>query len=318
MVECMTMQRPTWKGWAAAGVVLGVALWAENARADVASCAQASESAQSLRDEGRLKAARALFLECAAVECPGVVRSDCSRWLGEVDTRLPSVVFRVNDATGKEVTAVRIFFDNALLTERADGRSVTVDPGEHVLRFEAAEGKSEIRLVLHEGERARLLTTTLEGAPGAQPPLAPVTPPAPTAPPNRQGQEAELPSGSGSASGSGPPPTTRSIPTSVLVLGGVSVVGLVGFTYLWFSAVGEAKDLRDECAKGCTNPSAASIRRKAAFADVSLGVGVAAAVAAVGLLMLWPDERTAEPSRRSVSVAPVPGGAAMTLLGSFE
>ena len=54
---------------------------ASTARADdKEQCVAASEQAQTLKDEGKLRAARSQLLACARDVCPGIVRKDCDKW----------------------------------------------------------------------------------------------------------------------------------------------------------------------------------------------------------------------------------------------
>lgn len=52
------------------------------------ACASAADAGQDLRAEGRLAEARATFLFCAKRTCNKVVRSDCQRWIEEIDAEL--------------------------------------------------------------------------------------------------------------------------------------------------------------------------------------------------------------------------------------
>ena len=239
------------------GAALLVLVLAPYARADARECIEAADRAQHLRDNGQLRAAREELLKCAVDTCPPIVQKDCSGWLAEVDGRLPTVIFSLRDSTGNDVGAVRVLVDGALLVSRLDGKGVPVDPGEHTFRFEPQQGAPiERRIIVRENDKGRLLSVVL---PAADPPKH--------APPVTE------------SAGNG-----RSIPAICrYVLGGVSLVGLAGFAYFWLGAVSEAKDSEPTCAaRGCRESDLESPRDKALVADISLGVGVAAAVAAVG------------------------------------
>ena len=56
------------------------------------TCIAAAEEGQRLRLEGGLTFAREKFLACSHVECPAVLRADCTRWLSELDAVKPAVV----------------------------------------------------------------------------------------------------------------------------------------------------------------------------------------------------------------------------------
>jgi hypothetical protein len=95
------------------------------------------------------------------------------------------------------------------------------------------------------------------------------------------------------------------VPAMTYVFGAVAIAGGAAFTVLWLSAVSDADAIRATCANGCASPNLDPLRTKVLIADISLGVGSAAALAAVGsyVLRLKGDRATT-----SVGVAPAPGG----------
>src|SRR5205085_7733457 len=70
---------------------------------DREQCANAAEQAQSLRDEGKYRRAREQMLVCARDVCPGPIKSDCGKWLDQIERDAPTVVFGARD-NGKDVT----------------------------------------------------------------------------------------------------------------------------------------------------------------------------------------------------------------------
>ena len=86
-----------------------------------------------------------------------------------------------------------------------------------------------------------------------------------------------------------PPPVNRPAlvpagkPPSPLayVLGGVGVVGLVGWAYFGFRGDADVHDLRDTCGQlhDCSDSSVSSARTKLVLADVGMGVGIAGVIA---------------------------------------
>jgi hypothetical protein len=106
------------------------------------------------------------------------------RWLGEVEQSLPTLIVAARDPAGGDLLDVRVWLDGRLLAERLDGRPWPVDPGPHVLRFEAARRLPERRqLLLSETEKNRRIDLVLrepgEPAPvvgGANGPRASVGP----------------------------------------------------------------------------------------------------------------------------------------------
>lgn len=264
-------------------------LWSADATATtVEACVQASESAQELKDQGKLRAARDELLRCVDDSCPGPVKHECLRLLTEVEARMPSVVFSVRDAAGNDITSVRVSIDGLPLVDRIDGKSVPVDPGEHVFRFEVA-APLERRVTVHESEKGRLLSVGLPA-------------PLPLAPPRATSER--------------PSSTARSRPTPVLtyVLAGTAAVGVAGFVYFWLGAVAEAKNIQQTCAPRCASANLASVRTQALVADISLGVGIASAVAAAGTFFFLRPSRSIPVA---ISVLPATRGGMVDLAAVF-
>lgn len=268
----------------ALGPLAALTLIAPRARADsvAQACAAESEHGQEIRNEGKLRAARTHFLKCASTSCPAVIHQDCTAWLSELEQRIPTVVFSVRTADGEDVSDVRVSVGGELLVGRLDGRAVQVDPGEYVFRFERSNGDEvSQRVMVREGERGR--------------PIAVVLP--------RRVEEVREP---GPQKSNGPPLATW-------IFGGLSLGGFAAFTYLWFSAVGDAKDLKSTCEPRCVESDLDGPRRKALFADVALGVGIASALAAAGFYVFRPTASRAA----TTSIVPMSHGAALTASGSF-
>src|SRR5580765_5052723 len=73
---------------------------------DKKACIASSEKAQQLRADGKLLASRQELLVCARDVCPGVVRKDCAKWLGELEDALPSIVLGAKDGKGHDLEDV--------------------------------------------------------------------------------------------------------------------------------------------------------------------------------------------------------------------
>ena len=231
----------------ASGAAIVFALFcASPARADdVDACASASEKGQELRDQAKLRAARDLFVTCAAERCPAVVRKDCAEWLASVDDALPSVALRARDAAGRDLTEVRVTVDGEAVTERLDGRALVLDPGAHTFVFSAA-GVPEVtqKLLLQEREKGRLVDVVLGGA----------------APAKERG---------------------FSVPSASLVLGGASLASFGAMAAFGWSAKSAVDDMRATCVGRCDQGRVDTARRDMIIANVALGAGVAALGAAV-------------------------------------
>lgn len=234
------------------------------APSEVHECVAASEKGQRLRDKLQLKDAREQFLACARESCPGVVRTECSKWLADANDRLPSVVVRATDGAGRDIVDVKVFVDDALAQEKVDGRRLELDPGPHKLRFERAgtAGKT-VDIVAREGEKNRFVDVVLgEAAP-------PTT--TPTVPPPKE------------------KPHESSFPVVGAVLAGVAVLGGVGFAVLAASGQSDVDHLRTTCAPRCASSDVSSAKTKIILANVSLGIGIVALAGAGYFFFLAPS-----------------------------
>jgi len=171
MESGMSVKRPS----LVARLVLGVLLTASASRADEPTkqeCIAANESAQALRQAGKLRDARSKLSVCIASSCPGPVREDCAQRLEDVQKAIPTVVFDVKDTAGRDLLDVKLSVDgSAQGSVRATG--VPLDPGPHTFRFEAAGAPAADKsVVVREGERERRITVVI-GNSVAPPPAVP-------------------------------------------------------------------------------------------------------------------------------------------------
>jgi hypothetical protein len=257
-----------------------------SARADdVEVCASASEKGQDLRDQGRLRGARALFVECAAARCPAVIRKDCAAWLAQVDEKQPTVAIHARDGDGRDVSDVRVTIDGEVLAERLDGRAIAVDPGSRTFRFERAGAPEVVQtLLLREGDKGRLVDVVL-GAPGTAPP----------------GQE----------------PRARAVPLAAWALGGVAVAAFgagIGFGVAAKSAVDDMRSPTG-CAPSCDPARVDGARRDMIVANVLIGVGAAAIATAAVLTFVQLRARPADPPAAALQLGV--GAGTLWFSGSF-
>ena len=141
-------------------------------------CIDANGKGQELRREGKLSEARDQLRACANAACPAMVRDDCTKRLDELERAQPTIAFEVKDASGADVSAVKVTVDGKLLAAKLDGTMLPVDIGEHLFAFEVP-GKPPLTraLVLTEGEKGRREQVMLGAATTSTP--ASVAPPAP-------------------------------------------------------------------------------------------------------------------------------------------
>ena len=244
------------------------------ARADVTrqQCVDAYDRAQVLKKESKLREARETLLVCSNNACPAATRNDCVPWLAEVEAALPTASFAVRDADGKDVVGARIVIDGAFDKDASDGRAVPLDPGRHVVRVEASEGRTiEETVVLSASEKNRLVTISLT----RPKPFVPLPPP----------HEPE------------PEPRSLVLP---IVLGGIGVAGIGAAFFFGFSAKSDAEDLRKSCAPSCKDSDLDTVHTKLLASDIGLGIGVVALAAAAYLLLSPPA--SVSPGAKGVAI----------------
>jgi hypothetical protein len=253
------------------------------ARAEDA-CAAAYEESQVARSEGRLRAAQRELSSCIHAECPEFIRTDCARWLSEVEAALPSLVLTVNEH-GVEVADVAVEFDGELLLSRIEGRAVPVDPGRHVLTFRReGEKPASLAVVIREGEKnRRIVAEFATQTPASAPPT------------------------------SSPAPSQRRAEYGVWphVLLGVGAAGVAGFATFGLLGVKAKHDLEQTCSPRCADGPIDAVHTKFVLADASLAVGVLA-LAASGYLF-WSSSRA---PKTAVLTGRLVAGLAITPQGS--
>jgi hypothetical protein len=233
---------------------------------DVRACVAASDRAQVLRDEGKLKLAREQMIACSREACPAVVRKDCTTWLSSLDASMPSVVIGARDAAGKDLVRVRVSVDGSPLLEALDGKALPIDPGAHTFRFELpGEKPLEVPFVIREGEQRRALFVQF--------------PPKEAPPP--------------------PPPSAAKVPVAPIVLGVLGVAALANFAAFGVWGRNELLTLHATCGikHDCSDAQVNDTRTKLIVADVSLGTGIAAI--ATGAIVLIVGRLRAAPQRGS-------------------
>jgi hypothetical protein len=280
---------------------LGATATAARAKGDEtadAACNAAYTEVQQLRKAAKLRAARGKGLVCAQDVCSETVRTDCARWLDEIERVTPSILVDARDAAGNELGEVRVRAGGEIVAERLDGKQIVLDPGEYLFRFEHRGQALERRVIVREAEKYRTLRVLFpsgdRGA-GARPKAAAPLSPSQDAP----------------SSGGGKP-----VPLGSYVLGGVGAAGLVTFGALSLSGYLSEKKLRDTCepTDSCSQSDVDSIRTRYLIGDVALGVGVLSTAGAFALWALSPAPPNANPSARWRLV---PLGAGAALVGEF-
>jgi len=279
---------------------------------DVKECVAANERSGPLRHQGRLREARAQLRLCSAPGCPSVVRDDCVSGATQLDAAVPSVIIAVQDAAGNDLTAVVVTLDDQMLTDKLDGKPLEVDPGEHVLRVEAAGMRPmEKRLLILEGERGRRERFSI-GAPAPGPAAA--TPTAKATP------ALDIPAGGVRSSGG-----QRA---TGLVVGGVGILALgVGAVtgIMTFASWGSAKNACgvDFFPAHCQEPSQASSDRSTAVttgAVSTVAFSAGGLALAAGAILFFTAPPGSSRARETIGIAPAFGAssAGVQVRGTFR
>jgi hypothetical protein len=228
---------------ALAGALSAILFAAAAARADgTDACIQAAEKSQVERKAGHLGAARELLVSCSADACPALIRSDCARWLGEVEAATPTVVLRATDGAGEDVNDADVRVDGAPRPHALDGRAIPLDPGPHRLRVERRGLTIEREVVVREGERDRVIAVRL-------------------APPVK--------------------PTARGVPRGAWILMGAGAAVMAAGAILWIDGLEDRSRLFTECAPNCTPQRIDDARNKLIAGDIVFGVGAAVGIGGI-------------------------------------
>jgi hypothetical protein len=264
---------------------------------DREQCANSAEQAQQLRDEGKYRRAREQMLVCARDVCPGPIKSDCGKWLSELDRDAPTVVFGARDGKGSDVFDVKVSIDGVPIQERLDGKPVLVDSGEHTFKFEAKDGTTkEEKVLLRAAEKARPIIVTLGSA--------------------TTGGGGDTGGGGGGDTGGGETKEGSLVPA--IVVGSVGVLALGSFAFFGISGKSDVDDLQ-QCKPKCKEDDVSSARTKLIIADISLGVGVVSLIGASILYLMRPkvEAKASTATTLRFDAGPVAGGAVAGIGGRF-
>jgi hypothetical protein len=306
------MKVPRAAGWCAATFAFFAVVVPSRARADDAACIAASETEATLQKHVKFHEALKQLAVCADPSCPAEVTAECTQRIARINAAMPTVILAAADEKGNDLVAVNVALDGAELTGTLDGRALSIDPGSHVLRFEAP-GKAPLEktLVLLEAEKDRHFNVVL-GPPGAA--LTATTSPGESA------SVTETPPGSWS---------TRK--TLAIVAGGVGLVGVGVGAAFGLTAISDWSAAKNDC--NTTSCSSASRVRGEAEHDSAVTAGnvstVSFVVGAAGLAggaLLWllsPSGEHSRPASASSSAfrfepTMTTRGGGMTMTGSFE
>jgi hypothetical protein len=225
-------------------------------------CVAAYQQAQVSRQDGDLLKAEQELVSCAGADCPDAMQADCSRWLDEVQTALPSVVFRALTPSGADIADARVELDGQ--PERAlDGRGIALNPGKHQVVVRAPRfAPRTLQVQFVEGQKLRQQALTLYPVAGG----------------------AAFSDSTTRTPGHSANPAQRRLTVVQWVGASSAVAGGLGFTYFGLKARAGESDL-DGCSPTCSTSAVADVKRNYLVANVSLGLGLTGlAVAAVQYL----------------------------------
>ncbi len=251
------------------------------ARADTTDqCIASAENGQRLRRDARLRAARDELIACAREACPAAIARDCKRWLAEVEGSLPSIVVRVVDSGGRDVTDAVVTVDGEVATVSAAGRPLELDPGEHTVRAERNDLTTSASIVVGAGEHDRLISLEMpDAARRAQAPRASISP-------------------------------------ATWALGGAGLVAAGAGVLFWLEGRSDRSSLFATCgvSRTCTNDDRDRAQTKLVVGDLLFAGGVVALGAAVFVGIA--SSRAPAPSVR-VGASPTAGGGVVVGSGAF-
>ena len=246
-----------------------------------AECATAYAEAQRNRQAGKQMEALKNAVFCAQEACPQLLVGDCTRWIGEIEASMPTIVLEARDDQGNPLSNVQIAIDHQRSIAWLNGRAWDIDPGEHHFYFEHDGRSVERRFVVVEGKKNQRLVVTF--------------------PRTQQPDQAPAP---------GEPEQAGKSPLIYVPLG-LAVLGGAGFAYFGLKGNAAYDELEGDCAPRCSDAGLDPVRRDWLLADVSLGVSVVS-LGVFGWLLLSSD---GSPPPAEVDVSPA--GAAVRYRARF-
>jgi hypothetical protein len=304
---------------------VALALASSSARADVtkAQCIEANTKGQDLRRDGNLAAARDVFRTCAVPSCPALLRDDCTRRIDEIERVQPTIVFDAKDASGRDVSVVKVTIDGKPLTDRLAGTPLQVDPGEHVFAFQVP-GQAPVTqtFIIKENERDRRERVVLGGpAPGS-------SIPSPASRATGSSADAATAVASPGSSSSGELPSHGAMSTRKilgLTAAGVGVAGVAVGSVFGLMTRSEISQQKSDCASPtqCSNPTGAASAHSTGSSDGAISTVAfiaGGALLAAGAVLFFTGGHAPDPTATTglvVTPSVGPGGGGLSLKGGF-
>ena len=302
----------SWRRGLGALACVGAMTLAAPAHADASKeqCIDANDRAQSLRRAGDFAGTRQLLRRCAERTCPALVRDDCAQRLDELDRAQPTIVFDVHDeATGKDVVAVKITIDGKPFADSLDGRALPVDPGPHTFVFEVpGQAPTTERVTVREGEKGRHESVAVGSLPVES---ASAAAPSQTPPPDTSASPPDSRAAAGSNAW-----TVVGIVTTVAgaaALAGGGVAGILASIAKTNYEKNCGANIKAPSASDCNSAGVQGHGDAASKATWSTALFIGGGVAAAAGITIWVAAPKRQEGRAAVTF--VPGG--VSLSGSF-
>jgi hypothetical protein len=257
-------------------------------------CPDSYEKAQEERAAGHLKAALVHLQSCIDPSCAKFIRDDCVRWMEQVESALPTVVFAVQ-REGEDLTNVEVSCDGELLMSALDGKAVPVDPGPHDFSFKVS-GLAPIQrqTLVREGERNRMIAVEFSVA--------------------RERVASTTASADTNLSAEPHPHKTIAyyLPYG---LAGLGVLGGAGFALFGIQGNSQQGGLERTCSPHCQSSQVDSVKTKYWLADTCLAVGLVSVAVATYLFLTRRSQGASDRDRApAIGFAPRTSGAGGVVL----
>jgi len=256
---------------------------------DKQACSDAYAQTQTLQKERKLQAAREQALLCMKDVCAEFVRTDCTKWLAEIEASQPTVVIEVKDGSGNDILDAKVELDRQPWLATVDTQSHPIDPGSHTLRATTSKGTAEKTLVVREGDKNVRAALSVGGA---APTPAPTPTPAP-APGEPKSEEENDDGGS----------------VAPWIIGGTGLAVAGVGTVLGILVLGKHSTYEENCVDGCNDTAIDARDAGEGLAPVSTALILGgAAILAVGVIWIIADSGSSETAGTEIHTGPVVGG----------
>lgn len=310
------------KKWTAVSAcsLLGLAYTNRAAAEDgTRDCSAVYDAGREAEASGDLHTASEFYQSCGVASCGNPVRHICEAMALRLELDAPSVIPLAKDAQGEPLVDAQVTMDGKLLAARLDGHALSVDPGLHEFVFtQGSEEFGRVRVVIAQGQRNRELWMSVPAA-------EPVQPTAADTQPSLSVTTAILASAPqplhNKPAITAPSDTDHSSFTiAPYLLGGTALLGGGAYALLSTWARNDNEKLTS-CSPNCPKESVQHIKSLYLAADISLGVGIAAAVGSIASILLsssGSEDKQPAPSRNyALSVQPGRNGAVATFEGTL-